>query len=51
MRLTTVEEIKQRYDSGDKLKLEIFYEGDFIQSEKCSFTIKGTEYYCVDSIF
>lgn len=48
MRLTTVDEIKEKYDNGDKLKLEIFHEGDFIQSEKCSFTIKGTEYYCVD---
>ena len=47
-KLWNVEMIKEKYDNGDKLKLDIFFEGDFTQDEKSDFEIKDISYMGVD---
>lgn len=47
-KLMGVEDIKKKYDSGEKLKFEIFNEGGFTQFETSIFQVKGISYFCVE---
>lgn len=47
-KLMNVKEVIRKYNDGEQLKFEIFYEGDFSQFEKSNFIIKNIEYFCVE---
>lgn len=46
--LMKIEDVIKRYDRGEKLKFEIFNEGDFAQFERCIFEVKNISYFCVE---
>ncbi len=48
IKIMKVEDIIKKYDSGERLKMEIFNEGAFSQFEKSFFKIKDVNYFCVE---